>query len=244
MNLSRAISSIIQSYGLYGITLPFKDENGNTKPTETVIHDVLKTTTIPIYSQYVPWERSGLYNICDLKCIDKEYGIYMMPPMLTLTPILYVMNVRLPHLNTRGTFGDVSPAYGINRSVEGVITATEYMMLAGQMRAEPTFEYLGNNKIKLYGYPRTVLEFIVACEHEPNGETIKDTCYDSFMELAKLDVKMFLYSTLKLYNEIPTAFGTINLKLDDYASAEGDRTQLLNEWRDRFHLDLPFNYFM
>ena len=168
----------------------------------------------------------------------------MLHPFLTITPIKYVISVRIPQYNNRGSFGDVAPAYGINRSVQGVITSQAYMMLAGQMRSEPTFDYLGENKIKLYGYPKTILTFKVAAEHDPSGETIEDSCYDSFMELATLDMKMFLYNNLKLYEGIPTAFGQISLKVEDYQSAEADKNALLNDWRDKFHLDMDWDQFM
>ena len=245
MNMSKAISHIKMQLGLYNITLPFKDENtGQSIPTENVIRDVLTTVTIPIYSEFMPWIREGTININQLKVIDKKAGIYLLPAFLTLTPIKYVSSVSLPYSNNRGTYGDISPAYGINRSVQGVITGQAYMMVAGEMRSEPTFEYMGNNKIKLYGYPRVPVSFRVACEHDPNGESIEDSCYDSFMELAMLDVKQFLYNTLKLYDGIPTAFGNINLKIDDYQSAEADRNTLLEKWRDTFHLDMDWESWM
>lgn len=245
MNLSKAISHIKMQLGLYGITLPFKDEiTGQPTPTENVIRDVLTTVTIPIYSQFKPWEREGSIPLDQLKLVDKKENIYMLPAFLTLTPVMYVSNVSLPYHNMRGTFHDVAPAYGINSSVQGVATAQAYMMVAGQMRSEPTFEYLGENKIRLYGYPRVQLTFKVACEHDPNGESIEESCYDSFMELAMLDVKQFLYNTLKLYDGIPTAFGAINLKIDDYQSAEADRNALLDKWRDTFHLDMDWEEFM
>lgn len=245
MNISRAISHIKMQLGLYNITLPFKDEiTGQPTPTENVIRDVLTTVTIPIYSDFVPWIREGTIHVNQLKVVDKINGIYMLPAFLTITPIKYVSDVNLPYHNNRGTYGDIAPAYGINRSVQGVLTSQAYMMVAGQMRSEPTFEYLGENKIRLFGYPRVPLSFKVACEHEPNGESIEESCYDSFMELAILDVKQFLYNTLKLYDGIPTAFGNINLKIDDYSSAESDRNNLLDKWRDSFHLDMDWEEFM
>lgn len=245
MNMSKVVSSIKSSLGLYGITLPFKDDiTGEPIPTENVIMNVLTTTTIPIYSQFQPWIREADCPVKSLKCIDNKYGIYLLPAFLTMTPVMYVADVYLPMHNNRGTYGDIAPAYGINRSVQGVIASQEYMMLAGQMRAEPSFDYLGDNKIRLYGYPKTVLTFRVACEHEPNGESIPDGCYDSFMELAILDIKMFLYNNLKLYDKIPTAFGEINLRIDDYSNAEGDRNALLEKWRDVFHLDMQWEEFM
>ena len=245
MNMSKCISQLKMSLGLYGITLPFKDDaTGKPAPTENVIHDVLTTMTIPIYSDYVPWMREGEISITKLKVVDEKLGIYMLPAFLTLTPVKYVADVHMPFHNQRGTFGDIAPAYGINRSVQGVATSQAYMMVAGQMRAEPTFEYLGENKIRLYGWPKTIVAFKVACEHEPNGESIPDSCYSSFMELATLDTKMFLYNSLKLYDGIPTAFGEIKLKTEDYQSAEADRKQLLDQWNDTFHYDMDWESWM
>lgn len=238
MNMSKVVSSIKMQLGLYAITLPFKDDTGKTIPAENVILDVLKTTTIPIYSTFVPWVRECEIPVRRLKVINERQHVYQLPASLIQTPILYVLEVDMPIRNTRGTYGDIAPAYGINRSVQGVVTSQAYMMVAGQMRAEPTFEYMGDNKVKLYGFPKTDLVFKVACEHEPNGETIPDTCFDSFLSLAKLDVKMFLYNTLKLYDGIPTAFGQIQLKIDDYSSAEADREVLLDKFRDTFHVDM------
>lgn len=245
MNLSRAISHIKMQLGLYNITLPFKDEiTGQTTPTENVIREVLTTVTIPVYSEFVPWIREGTIDVDKLKVVDKLNGVYMLPAFLTITPVKYVSSVSLPYHNNRGTYGDIAPAFGINRSVQGVLTSQAYMMVAGQMRSEPTFDYLGENKIRLYGYPRVPLTFKVACEHDPNGESIEDSCYDSFMELAMLDMKQFLYNTLKLYDNIPTAFGNINLKTDDYQSAEADRNQLLEKWRDTYHVDMDWESWM
>lgn len=239
MNMSRAITHLKMQLGLYNISLPFKDDiTGNPTPSENVIRDVLVNVTMPIYSQYVPWIREGAQNIATLPVVDRKHGIYLLPAFLTTTPVMYVMDVSMPAVNTRGTYGDIAPAYGINRSVQGVITAQAYMMLAGQMRAEPTFEYLGENKIRLYGFPKAEVVFKIACEHEPNGETIPQSCYDSFMQLAALDVKMFLYNTLKHYDGIPSAFGNIQLKIEEFQSADSERTALLNQWTDTFHLDM------
>ena len=245
MNLSRAISSLKMQLGLYNITLPFKDEKtGKPIPVENVIRDVLVITTIPIYSQFQPWVRELDANVNSLKIVDKKNNIYLLPAGLTTTPVMYVLYVRMPYQSNRGTYGDIAPAYGISQSVQGVATSQAMMMLAGQMRSEPTFDYLGENKIRLFGYPKTVLTFKAACEHLPNGETIPDSCYESFMQLATLDVKMFLYNTLKLYDNIASAFGNIQLKIEDHQSAESDRNALLERWNDTFHLDMDLEQFM
>lgn len=245
MNMSKCISAIMMKLGLYTITLPFKDPvSGEPVSSENIIRNVLTTITIPEYSEFQPWIREGNAHLKDLTCVDPREGIYILPSFLTFTPIKSVLDVRLPFKNMGGVYGDIAPVYGINRSVQGVLTGQAYMMVTGQMRAEPSFDYLGFNKIKLYGFPKTILTFVVSCEHEPNGETIEDSCYDSFMELAMLDCKSALYENLKYFDEIPTAFGAIKLKIDGWQSADSERTALLNDWRQVFHLDLPIEEFM
>jgi len=244
MNLSKAISALKMSLGLYGIALPFKDENNNTIPTEKVLSDVISTVTIPIYSEFVPWIREYDEHKSKLTVVDKKKGIYMIPEFLTMTPIKYVLKVELPTYRV-DSYGGIYPSvYGSDRSAQAVINSQAQLMLHGEMRNEPTFKYLGENKIQLLGYPDSYITFKVGAEHMDSGETIKESCYDSFMELATLDVKMFLYNNLKLYDGMPTAFGQINFKIEEYQSADSDRTSLLNEWRDRYHLDLDFEQFM
>ena len=239
MNLSRCISALIMQNGLYQVVLPFVDNNTKKpKATEEVIQEVLATMTIPIYSEFVPNVVSGPCNVKDMKVIDEKNGIYMLPAYLTHTEVKSVIDVRFPDINNRGTYGDLGYLpYGTAQSPQGTITGMGYLMLAGQMRAEPTFDYKGYNKIQLIGWPKTILLFEVACEHEPNGETIPSTCYDSFMELANLDVQVFLWNTLRHYEELPTAFGTIKINSQDWQGAEDKRKALLDEWRDKFHVD-------
>lgn len=245
MNLSGVITQIISQNGLNNIVLPFV--NKQTKqpiPIENVIYHVLETTTIPTFSQFVPWKREGDSNIMDLKCIDQKKFIYLLPPHLTITPVMYVIDVKLPYHNNRGTYGDIAPAYGVNRSVEGVLTSQAYMMLAGQMRSEPTFDYLGYNQIRLYGYPKTRLTFELACQHMSNGETIPDSCRTSFVRLADLQTQLFLYNQLKFYKNIPTAFGNLELPIDDWASAKEELNQLLDRWQDTYHVDMGWEKWM
>ena len=232
MNISRVVSSIKQQLGLYAISLPFKDD------TSIVIGEVLKTTTIPIYSQFVPHKKEYSCRTRDLRQINREDGIYQLPSVLTTTNVISVLDVKIPQVAMRGEYGAIAPAYGITRSMQGVITSQAYMLAAGQMRAEPTFEYLGFNKIRLFGYPSGNIAFVVACEHDENGESIEAGCFDSFLELAMLDMKIFIYNNLKHYDNIASAYGTINLKVEEWQGAEADRKSLLDDWRSVFHLDM------
>lgn len=238
MNMSKVISSIMTEYALYQITLPFKD------PTETVIMNILSTVTIPQYSEFVPWQRKEIVDVRHMQMIDKAWGIYILPATLTTPPIKDVINVDFPTGQFRGMYGDIATPFGVSRSIQGVLINNAYSTLIGEARAEPTFEYLGENRIKLNGFPRCQLEFTINSEHMPTGETIEETCYSSFMELASLDVQITLYNTLKLYDNLPTAFGTLSLKSDDYQAAIAEKKSLLKEWNETCHIDyVPWEFF-
>lgn len=240
MNISEVVSSLITSFGLYGITLPFKDQLTNKPiPIENVIRNVLTTVTIPQYSELVPWKQKGDININDLKVFDRRNCIYFLPAFLTITPIKYIISVTIPFNGLRGTYGGSVPsyAYGMGELAEGVAVGMLSSMLGSQLRAEPSWEWIKPNKIQLFNYPNCKITIKAACKHLPNGESIEDSCYDSFLELATLDLKMFLYNNLKLYDNVPTAFGEVRLKTEDYQNAESERTTLLNEWRDKYHVD-------
>nr|DAR75783.1 MAG TPA: hypothetical protein [Caudoviricetes sp.] len=238
MNLSKCITQLKTQFFLNNVSLPLQDDiTGDPVPPETAIRDLLVNVTIPIYSGFQPWVREVDANVKSLKVVDKKNNIYMLPWGCCTTNVIKVISVRMPYSSNRGTYGDIAPAYGIGQSVQGVITSQEMMMLAGLMRAEPTFDYLGENKIRLFGYPMTTLTFVVACEHEPNGETIEDSCYQSFMELAELDLSAYLYNVLKYFEGMPTAFGNISMKSEEYAGAAAERRQLLKDWTETFHLD-------
>ena len=82
-----------------------------------------------------------------------------------------------------------------------------------------------------------ILDIEFNLQHADNLSTVKKTMYDSFYELAILDIKNFLFGALKHFRNIQTAYGTITLDIDDWASSANDRKDLLEKWRDVFHLE-------
>ena len=79
--------------------------------------------------------------------------------------------------------------------------------------------------------------------HDKNLNSITTTMEESFHNLAVLDVKDALYQMMKHYNEIQTAYGNINMKIDDWQSAADQRKQLLDDWDNMYQMDIiPFTY--
>lgn len=237
MNKSRVVSTLKLQNGLYTITLPFKDPITNQpQDPEVIINTVLDTITTPMYSQFEPWIQEEIINIKNMRKDERQPNTYVLPPHLTTTPVIEVF--AKPHnVSKTDGVGYINPAYSMYSAARTLATMTEYKMLASQMADHFTTVYKGNNRINIQGFLCKTIELTVAAEHQSNLETIEQGCYDSYMQLATLDLQMFLWNTLKMYNNIPTAFGEVQLKIDQFERAEDSRNELLNLWRDTSHLD-------
>lgn len=86
-----------------------------------------------------------------------------------------------------------------------------------------------DNKIVI---PSFTIELLV--KHAESLHTISPTMMETFEKLALLDIKMFLWGALKHFDNLETVFGTINLKVDDWSSAEGDRESMLEKLDDLY----------
>lgn len=245
MNISKVITHLKMMYAMNQISLPVKDEvTGQPVPTENVLYEVLKNMTIPVFSQYAPWKRHGIYDLRQMECLDRRRSLWRLPKELTITPIIYIDNITIPHNNHRATLGEMTPTYSVNLSAQSVIAAQAYNMVAGEMRAAPTWEQGDGDQVYLYGYPRIPLRFSVACEHLPNGESIANSYYASFLKLAELDAQVFAYNTLVRYDGMPSAHGSVNLGISDWSGSAEKRDTLLEKWDDVFHLDMDWETWM
>ena len=59
------------------------------------------------------------------------------------------------------------------------------------------------------------------------------------MELAERDIKRFLYANLKHMDKIETSYGTVDLHIEDWSSAEQDRREIINRFKQDFNLRFP-----
>ena len=101
-----------------------------------------------------------------------------------------------------------------------------------------TWDFQGPRTVYIYNCLAShslIFEFMM--EHDPSLMSIPATAEESFFKLALLDVKKSLYSIVKHYNNIETVYGNIDLKIDDWADADNQRNDVLNQWDDNYHLD-------
>lgn len=235
LNMSKLISSIKMDLGVYGMALPFDN------PDE-VFRDVLELKTIPTFSQFQPYYIPLKMDLDKAVEIEKnlQYTIYELPDVFADSEILFVKKLEEDldsfahgYLDTGALMGGIS--------WEDMMMGQANANLASIAMPATTFEYIAPNKIKIFNdsfmYSRKV-RLEIAVQHSNNLSTISKTAEYSFTKLATLDIKMMLYNNLKHYNDLQTAYGNINLKIDDWSNAESERTELLREWEDTYHMDI------
>lgn len=244
MNMSDVINDIKMRLGLNAIALPFK------KPTEIVIREILQGT-IRTYSQFKPFEREGYYHKDALRSPsdhDRKVGIFILPAEMTITPVQYADAYPLSAISqddeaTTNPFTVGSPFVGFGSYypqdiMNAELTGAAINKFIGVTSSPASSRWLGFNKIQLFNFPDDAyVKFLVKCDHDPQGETIPISCRESFMELAVLDVEMTLYNLLKNMNNVGSAFKEIQLKIDEWSGAEGNRNQLIEKWTGSFHFD-------
>jgi len=244
MNITDVVNDIKLSQGLNGIALPYKE------PIENVIQEILKIT-VREFSDFKPYVREGYAMRQDLLSPNetaKKLGIYLIPPNLLITRVKtadacmasasYQPGTASVNAFTVGSpfvgFGSYYPQDIVNATMTGA-AVNKFLGVTSQV---PNSKYLGHNKIQLFHFPeKCLIKFDVKCEHDMSLETIEDSFYTSFVELATLDVQRTLYNNLKNMQNVGSAFKEIQLKIDEWSGAEAAQRELLKEWTQSFHLD-------
>lgn len=244
MNISEAINDIKFTLGLNTIALPYKDS------TENVIAEIMKTS-IRTFSRFKPLVKEGYEERKHLRAPSnsaKNNCIYYLPESLTTTPVQYADAYPASLLNqdnevTTNSFTVGSPFVGFGSYYpQDILNATNtgaaINKYAGVTASVATSKWLGYNKIQLFNFPENIyIRFVVKCDHDLSGETIPESCVESFMELAVLDVQRTLYNQLKNMTNVGSAFKEIQLKIDDWSNAESSRKELVEKWTNTFHYD-------
>lgn len=246
MNISEVINDIKLTQGLNTIALPFDD------PVDTVIKKILETT-VREYSEFKPYTQECWELRKNLRAPSEtaaKIGIYMLPPACTTTPVKtaraeiassqFQSDEVTTNTFTVGTpfvgFGSYYPQDILNAQMTGA-AINKYAGLSSQL---PNSKYLGFNKIQLFNFPDVCfIKFTVERVHDLSLETIPDTCYETFVELATLDVQRTLYNQIKNMQNVGSAYKEIQLKIEDWSGAEQAQKTLMKEWRESFHLDHP-----
>ncbi len=235
MNMSELVTRIKLNLGLMSIATPFENINDTIKT-------IIETITIPDFSLYSPWKMSITIDLRNETTYDKEgeRTTYILPDFKT-HKLLYVTDVRYSEANMTSVGwydGGGLPIVDGNMYQQAVLTNASSNLLK-QMIPKVTYKFEHPNKLHLFNLvSSTTLVCDLAFEHDKSLMSIPNSTRKSFIDLAILDVKAGLYPTLKNYTSLQTAYGQIDLKLDNWENAESDRRELLDRWEDTYHLDV------
>jgi hypothetical protein len=237
-HLMRLLKTVL---GIYSVPIPVSDED--------FYNLVIQDMTLPDFSVYCPYRQRIMMDIKTDAVPDEEDPLIIDGDSSTVNNLL-----RIPKVVDRRIIGvssvnpynslsnlSMSSSFETLESYQDLAQAQELANLASAMIPPKTFEFIAPDKIRLYNNhvynSKLIVE--VAYVHHPELHTIPEGARSSFFKLALLDAKIFLYNTLKHYNGIETAYGHVDLKIDDWSGAEGERADLINQWDDSFHLDQP-----
>lgn len=246
MNITDVVNDIKLTQGLNSIALPYN------QPVENVIQEILKTT-VREFSDIKPYVREGIVmksNLVSPNDTTKNMDIYLIPTELLITRVKTASAEMIGtgpsqsyDSSSMSPFTVISPFVGFGSYypqdiIGGVMTGSAINKFVGITSNAPTSKYLGYNKIQLFNFPQEcAIKFSVKCEHDPSLETIEDSYYTSFVELATLDVQRTLYANLKNMQNVGSAFKEIQLKIEEWSGAEAAQKELIKTWKQTFHLD-------
>lgn len=234
MNMSKLITRIKRNIGIYGIALPIED-------IDKEIKDIIIDITLPVFSLYNPYEDHLYIDLQNLERIEKTstYQSYLLPSALS-EKLLYIKDVRYDDRCISGLGywgGDIPYLSGV--LTEQTLISNAAKNLTNMALPKLNFQYEPPRKLTLYNnYASLKVIIDMCCKHDQSLQSIRPTAEESFFKLAVLDVKENLYQLVKHYTTIQTAYGTVELKIDDWADAANERKELINQWDDSYHLDL------
>lgn len=234
MNMSKLITRIKRNIGIYGIALPIED-------IDKEIKDIIIDITLPVFSLYNPYEDHLYIDLQNLERVEKTstYQSYLLPSALS-EKLLYIKDVRYDDRCISGLGywgGDIPYLSGV--LTEQTLISNAAKNLTNMALPKLNFQYEPPRKLTLYNnYASLKVIIDMCCKHDQSLQSIRPTAEESFFKLAVLDVKENLYQLVKHYTTIQTAYGTVELKIDDWADAANERKELINQWDDSYHLDL------
>lgn len=242
LNLSTIVTKIKMRMGIYGISLPIEN------PDE-YIRETIETFTLPTFSIYYPYYDHFHVSTDDLKKDEKnsntDRSIYILPPFPN-RKLIGVADVKYDDtgvINYSGVAGYAIAGllpYNNSSLLQQAMLTNVTSQLYSAMYPRLTFEFIEPCTLIIYNQiVSNSLDITLSFEHHKSLSTIPLTAEKSFFDLALYDCEINFYQIAKHWDKIETAIGTISLNIEDWAEAESKRNELLSDWDNSYHLDVP-----
>ena len=234
------------SLGIYGLKLPMSDDD--------LFEAVILDSTLGVFSLYNADVKVIAMNMETDEAKDYVDTLKRLDNDANLTKVL-----KIPKYDDRDIMmiGYVIP-YNVNSGIvtpyqcqaldafQGLALAQEVANLSSAMSPPFTFDFIEPDKIRVYNLCSYTTRIVAEVHYMHHKElfTIPRTDRESFFKLALLDMKIFIYNNLRQYMTIETARAKVDLKIDEWSSAEGDKQAMLEKWDDTYHFDKNFIYYI
>ena len=237
-NISDLINKIERRLGLIPLT-PHLPKELNKEAWA----DVIKTDTLVTFSRYFPQKVRFVVNdeSCNKVYENKKWVYYIKDEYLGGAKLLGVIDI-----DWQDTSGDnlgvgQTAGYGYYIPNYGGMESTFDAFLSSQMSADVASLY--NNQIYVdFQYPNklsitragdvdvNLKSFVVnlLVQHS-NLTTISPTKMEIFEQLAQADIANFLYSNLKYYDNLDTAYIQLDLKLSELEQEGNKRQEIMDK---------------
>lgn len=218
---------------------------------------VIETKTINAFSNYISAYYKIYLNLEDEKNIIRKDHVTLGVEYRIDDPVLKKFHLpilgveQIDYSNNGGVVDPFDPnsaeyynsilASKLNLSLDNVLMGAEYTynrtLTDFAMPWKRYFEYRGDNLLYLRNYAFGGTVEITVRTNWPNLASIPAEFYQEFMTLARYDVKVYLFSSLKYLSNITTPAGNLDLKIDDWDGASREREDYLKELRTRAFSD-------
>lgn len=246
INVSKLITSIKLDLGLVAMATPFDN-------LDELIREIVVVRTLPVFDELYPYIVPLQIDTNELEMLERrsESSIYRLPDVFGDAQIMMITHMEPIYDDDRYSYDYNTSmfSYGVTPCIFGyqelMLAQAQANMLSAAAKGT-TFQFIPPNMIEIFsGYAMgNTYRLSIALSHADNLSTLPATCYGSFLKLATMDVKVYLYNTLIHYDNLSTAYGQLSLNIDRWSGAEDDRRALLEKWEQTYHLDLSNIYFI
>jgi hypothetical protein len=107
-------------------------------------------------------------------------------------------------------------------------------LLVGEVSRQFRFYFYEPNILMITNY-MGALSAKFCCRNDESLTTLDDMTYEATRRLFILDLKKSIFNEYGNYTELDTAFGSLDLKIGDWSSAENERNELFDTYRSTSH---------
>lgn len=184
--------------------------------------------------------------------LDDRYSKYRVPLELTDGHEIMTIKSCVPISSNYGPMMDGFGRYGsycglpwnthFGRATSGdlygaaLLSQVNYAdrQLVGEISRNFRFYFYPPNILMLTNYIGP-LNAAFCVKNDENLLSLDDMTYEGVKKLFLLDLKKSIYNQFGNYTEIDTPYGTLDLKIQDWASAEQERNEVYDTYRSTSH---------